>query len=443
MAPQHDTGGRRRHMSAAGKTRPMLREVPYTGVIRVFTEAAQLGYHSDHPDWCNLGQGQPEVGPLPGAPDRLRELIVDPQDHAYAPVAGLDALRAAVAEHYNRTYRDGRASQYSAENVAITPGGRDALARVFVALEPHAVGCCSPDYPAYVDLFRFVGEATICPIQLSPDTGFALTPETLRERSRAGDLSLFLLSNPCNPTGRVIRGPELASWLDVSRSTGCALMLDEHYSHFTYDGEGPVSIAQHVDDVDEDPVLLFDGLTKSFRYPGWRIGWVVGPRKLIDTVVSVGSFLDGGASRLVQRAAIELLAPEMARRETEAIRVAFAQKRDLTVGSLLAMGFDLPYQPEGALYAFPSVGRLPAPLNTGRGLFEAALRERVITVPGHYFDMARGTAREGASVYDGFVRISFGAPTSELEDGLNRLARLIDRHAGRSPTSRARGAASR
>lgn len=280
-----------------------------------------------------------------------------------------------------------------------------------------------------MDLFRFVGRATICPIQLSPDTGFALTPGTLRERSRADNFSVFLLSNPCNPTGRVIRGAELASWLDVSRSTGCALLLDEHYSQFTYDGEGPVSIAQHVDDVDEDPVLLFDGLTKSFRYPGWRIGWVVGPRNLIDTVVSVGSFLDGGASRLVQRAAIDLLTPDMARRETEAIRVAFAKKRDLTVGRLLAMGFDLPYQPQGTFYAFPSVRRLPAPLNTGRGLFEGALRERVVTVPGHCFDMARGTADEGASAYDDFIRISFGGPLGELEDGLNRLARLIARHA--------------
>jgi aspartate/methionine/tyrosine aminotransferase len=78
-----------------------LRDVPYMGVIYVVAEAAKLGYYGEHPDWCNLGQGMPEVGPLPGAPGRIENIAIHPDDHAYGPVAGLTELREAVAVLYN------------------------------------------------------------------------------------------------------------------------------------------------------------------------------------------------------------------------------------------------------------------------------------------------------------------------------------------------------
>src|SRR5262245_24046282 len=97
--------------AAGGAFRP----VPRTGVIFVTEEALARGYRSGHPEWSNLGQGQPEAGDLPGAPPRIDAIDIDPRDHEYAPVAGLVELRAAVADFYNRTYRRGLPSQYSAE----------------------------------------------------------------------------------------------------------------------------------------------------------------------------------------------------------------------------------------------------------------------------------------------------------------------------------------
>ena len=101
-----------------------FRPVPRTGVIYVTSEAARLGYGADGAGWSNLGQGQPETGPLPGAPPRVTDLLIDPTDQDYAPVPGLWELREAVANLYNRLYRRGLPSQYSAENVAISGGGR-------------------------------------------------------------------------------------------------------------------------------------------------------------------------------------------------------------------------------------------------------------------------------------------------------------------------------
>ena len=78
------------------------------GVIWVVAEAMKLGFRNGHPDWANLGQGQPEVGPMEGAPERLSTIELEPHDHAYGPVGGTDELRGAVAEHYNRLYRQGK-----------------------------------------------------------------------------------------------------------------------------------------------------------------------------------------------------------------------------------------------------------------------------------------------------------------------------------------------
>src|SRR5690348_11914359 len=95
-----------------------FRTVPRTGVIFVTTEAARLGFRSGDPDWCNLGQGQPETGPLPGAPPRVDELSIAIGDQEYAPIAGIPDLREAIAGLYNRLYRRGLPSQYTAENVS-------------------------------------------------------------------------------------------------------------------------------------------------------------------------------------------------------------------------------------------------------------------------------------------------------------------------------------
>ena len=99
-------------------TIPAFRSVPRTGVIYVTSEAGKLGYRSSDPAWCNLGQGQPEAGALPGAPPRVHEISVAVDDQEYAPVPGLWELREAVAALYNRLYRKGLPSQYSAENVS-------------------------------------------------------------------------------------------------------------------------------------------------------------------------------------------------------------------------------------------------------------------------------------------------------------------------------------
>ena len=404
-----------------------FRPVPRTGVIYVTAEATRAGFKPEDPEWCNLGQGQPETGPLPGAPPRITSLNIATNDQEYAPVAGLWEVREAVASMYNDLFRRGMPSKYSAENVAVCGGGRVSIMRACAAIGQIHLGHFLPDYTAYEELLDIFRRFTPIPILLDPEHGYDFSLDALRREISGRGLGALLLSNPCNPTGKAITGPELASWVATARELDCTLLLDEFYSHYLWK-EGPslFSAAEFVEDVERDPVVIFDGLTKNWRYPGWRVSWTVGPSKVIESLSSAGSFLDGGGSRPMQCAAIPLLTAEHARAEAEAIRTAFRKKRNRLLDGLRALGVRFEREPEGTFYGWGNLSNLPPSINSGDALFRAALKHKVITVPGHFFDVDPGQRRGSrASRFLHHARFSFGPSEATIDDAVARLGRVV------------------
>lgn len=413
-------------------TSSAFRAVPRTGVIYVMNEAGKSGYSGGDQRWANLGQGQPEAGDLPGAPQRVDRISIAEADFEYAPVPGIPELRDAVAAHYNRTYRRGMKSQYTAENVCISSGGRAALTRAAAALGEINLGHFLPDYTAYEELLSIFRLFSPIPILLDPFRGYDFSLRELQHEITGRGLSALLLSNPCNPTGKLVGGDELAGWVAAARRLDCTLLLDEFYSHYVWDdallGDGPPlsSAAAYVEDVNRDPVLIFDGLTKNWRYPGWRVAWTVGPRDVVQAVSSAGSFLDGGGSRPLQRAAVPLLEDDVALAETAAIHKTFRGKRDLMLRRLQAMGVKVDREPGGTFYVWGDVRELPTGLDTGMDFFRAALARQVITVPGSFFDVNPGRRRAGrSSRFRHHMRFSFGPEESTLVAGLDRLEAMV------------------
>ena len=409
---------------------PAFRAVPRTGVIYVTSEAHKLGYRSSDAAWCNLGQGQPETGDLPGAPPRMHEVAVRVDDQEYAPVPGLWELRETVASLYNALFRRGLPSQYSADNVSICGGGRAALTRAAASLGHVNLGHFLPDYTAYEELLDVFKAFTAIPILLEGDRGYAFSPDDLVREIQGRGLSALLLSNPCNPTGKLVQGEELSRWVGIAREQECSLLIDEFYSHYIWNarpGQLPVeSAARYVEDVNRDPVVIFDGLTKNWRYPGWRVSWTLGPAKVIDAVASAGSFLDGGASRPLQRAAIGLLSEAVVQQETLAIHHAFRDKRDQMIARLGRIGIHPDCAPDGTFYVWGNLARLPPPLNDGMGFFRAALGQKVITVPGEFFDVNPGKRRsQRASRFRNYTRFSFGPAQPQLDTALSRIEAMV------------------
>lgn len=410
---------------------PSFREVPNTGVIYVMSRAQTKGFAYGSQEWANLGQGAPETGTLHEGESRLKTILIDPTCSEYSPVAGANELRQAVADLYNSRYRLGMKSQFTYENVAISSGGRSGLARVAASLGQIHLGHYLPDYTAYEELFdAFKGFVPI-PILLEEADGFKATAEQLEHEIVSRGLGAVLLSNPHNPTGQVIHGKDLESYVGVGRQYRCAMIFDEFYSHYLYDeiaDEAPsLSAARYIEDVDKDMVIVVDGLTKNWRYPGLRISWTLGPKEIIKRIASAGSFLDGGAAHPIQKAVIPLLDPGFADEQARSIQKAFVHKRDLMLSAIDQMSLKIPHRPKAGFYCFVSLKDLPDHLQDGVEFFEAALSKKVITVPGKFFDVNPGNRRRHLpSRLSKFARLSYGPSPSELERGIERLKILLD-----------------
>jgi aspartate/methionine/tyrosine aminotransferase len=158
------------------------------------------------------------------------------------------------------------------------------------------------------------------------------------------------------------------------------------------------------------------------------VTWTVGPKRVIEAVASAGSFLDGGGSKPLQRAAIPLLEDAHVVAETTAIQSAFRIKRDRLLAGLARLGVGVDATPDGTFYVWGKVDALPPPFDDGMGFFRAALEKQVIVVPGEFFDVNPGKRRsQRASRFRRHVRFSFGPALDSIETAIGRLASLLGR----------------
>lgn len=416
---------------------PGFREVPKTGVIYVMQRAAEKGYKPGDLEWANLGQGAPEIGPLHGAPPRIQVINLDPSQHEYSPVIGQIALRQKIADFYNFFYRQDKQSQYTWENVSISGGGRIALARIAASLGNINIGHVLPDYTAYEELLGIFKAFIPIPILLDSNNHYQPSLKQIKNEMTGRGLKALLMSNPCNPTGQVVEGELLEQWIQAARDYQCSLIMDEFYSHYIYSNTGEtkwpkmVSAAKYVEDVDRDPVVIVNGLTKNWRYPGWRISWTVAPKVAIQMIANAGSFLDGGASNTMQKQVLQLLEPQYVIEETMALQACFSEKRRYMIDRLCNMGIQVEAEPQGTFYVWANLSELPAPLRDGFQFFEAGLEEKVITVPGIFFDVNPEKRRSYAR-FSQYSRISFGPEMNVLKRGLDAIERLIFQFKDRS-----------
>ena len=152
---------------------------------------------------------------------------------------------------------------------------------------------------------------------------------------------------------------------------------------------------------------------------------MVGPKQVIEAVASTGSFLDGGGSKPLQRAALPLLEPALVLQETAAIQKAFRRKRKLMMKGLRAAGIKLDVAPEATFYCWGDLSALPEPLNDGMQFLKAALDEKVICVPGEFFDVNPGKRRGRTAVTLPAVRPVLVRPRGgHVRTGIERIGRL-------------------
>ncbi|KAK4502970.1 hypothetical protein PRZ48_006397 [Zasmidium cellare] len=402
-----------------------------TGVVWTTERAYEHGFAEDPSSWANLGQGAPEVDDeIEGCFERPHTIDISVASREYGPTAGIKPLREAVANLYNEHHRKGKESKYTYENVCIVPGGRAGLIRIAAVLGNAYLGFFVPDYTAYNEMLSLFKNFSAIPIPLNKDDHYHIHADKIEEEIQRGT-SVLLTSNPRNPTGRMVGNPELARIQDICRDRA-TLIMDEFYCGYNYttDCDGTViSAADNIEDVDEDDVLIIDGMTKRWRLPGWRVAWIVGPKEFIKALGSCGSYLDGGCNVPFQQQAVSMLQPTRVRHEMVALQTHFRMKRDYVCDRLEQMGFDLHYRPDSTFYIWLDLHKLPKGINDGLNFFQACLKEKVIVVPGIFFDLNPSRRRD---LFDSpchhFVRVSYGPKMDVLKAGMDGFERILKKY---------------
>lgn len=404
-----------------------------TGVLWVTERANEYGFGGNgDDDWANLGQGAPEHGDtVPGSFKRPTSVPVTDISKEYAPTAGIKELREAVAKYYNETYRQGMSSKYTYKNVCVVPGGRAGLTRIASIISDCYLSFFLPDYTAYAEMLSLFKNFSPIPVPLDEADNYEMHLNTIALELKRG-VSAFLTSNPRNPTGKCMTRSQLQR-LHTMCKEKCLLIMDEFYSHYYYD-EGctgsSISSAEFIDDVNKDPVLILNGLTKAFRLPGWRICWILGPEEYINALSSAGSFLDGGSNSPFQYAAVDFLEPLAVRAEMKALQLHFKMKRDYVISRLTHMGFKFNEKntPNSTFYLWLNLSHLPDKLSNCLGFFHECLHEKVIVVPGFFFLInPQNLSRLEDVIWYNFVRISYGPELPQLVKGMDGIERILRR----------------
>lgn len=421
---------------------PQFHAVPKTGVIYATSRAREFGFEPTSSQWSNMGQGAPETGTLPNAPHRTLECKISSDEIEYSPIAGDNELRHSVATYYNHLYRQGRESKYSTDNVCIVPGGRAGLTRVMAILGHVQVGYFVPDYTAYEQALNLFSR--INPTQyVHRDVNEAvMPPEEFDFQTTGRGISVALLSNPCNPTGQSLEGENLKEYVNIARENNTMLIMDEFYSHYYYDGKNidpedggvdddtnwpkTVSSSLYINDVNKDPVIIVNGLTKNWRCPGFRVSWIVAPASIVNMISSAGSFLDGGANHPLQRLALPLLDLNFIRQDMWALQRHFKAKRNYLLKELTGLGIKIKWTPQATFYIWGDLSDLPSPLNDSLVFLEECVRSKIICVPGVFFDVNPGNIRNvKKSKCISNVRFSYGPSMDKLMLGMKNMKEVV------------------
>jgi aspartate aminotransferase len=358
----------------------------------------------------SFGVGEPDFStpePIKQAADRA---MADDATH-YTMVSGDPTLRKLIAERTAEV----TGVPFTWNQVIVSTGAKEALyIAMQVLCDPgDEVLLPAPYWVSYAEQAKMAG-ATVVPIDTSPP-GWRLTPDDLR-RHLTSRTRVLVLCTPSNPTGAVYSDTELAGLAEVLADHDVAVVVDEIYARISY---VPVGRWLRAAPWLADRSFIVDGVSKAYAMTGWRLGWMLGPRELMDMASAVQSHLTSHPSSITQRAATFALEnqPAVEASVDEMVGI-FRQRRDAIVAGLAAIDGMVCPPPEGAFYVFPDVrGLLGRPLgpkgrvvNSSAELSAYLLDEAlVVTVPGEAF----GTP--------GFLRFSYALGMDQLQEGMARL----------------------
>lgn len=363
-----------------------MNKIEVSGVRAMFDLAQTLK------DPYDLSLGQPDFNPPPEIQQRAVEAIKN-GFNGYTVTQGLPKLHDKIFEHLKKKY------SYQKKNTdatIVTVGATGSLFLSCMVLIDEGDEVLVPD-PYFVLYKHLVSVCMGVPITIDTyDTKFRLTPELI-EKQITKKTKFIILNNPVNPTGIAYTRDELRAFAAVFAKYDITVLSDEVYSSFCFDFPHETFLEFY------DKTILITAFSKTFGMPGWRLGYAVSHKEIIEKMLTLQQFSYVCAPAPLQWAMVDAFDydPE------PMIQKSYKEKRDL-VCNILDKKYEL-VKPQGAFYAFPKV-----PWGNDKSFIKKAIEHNVVIVPS-----------STASGRDTHFRISFAIDNKRLEAALKILNKIV------------------
>lgn len=351
-------------------------------------------------DLIDLGMGNPDgATPAPIVQSAIQALQED-HNHGYPPFEGTEEFRTAITDWYDRRY-----------NVKLDPdgealpliGSKEGLAHLALAyINPgDLVLVPSPAYPAH---FRgpIIAGAEVYELMLKPENNWLIDLESI-PKAIAQRAKVMYFNYPSNPTAATAPREFFEKIVAFAHKYQILLVHDMAYAELAFDGYRPTSLLEIPGAIDIG--VEFHTLSKTYNMAGWRVGFVVGNRDVIQGLRTLKTNIDYGIFSAIQVAAKTAL--ELPDSYLQAVRQRYCQRRDFLIQGLANLGWEIK-KPSATMYLW-----IPCPnsLSSTDFALDLVQQAEIIVTPGSAF------GRGG----EGYARISLIADCDRLEIALKRM----------------------
>ena len=357
---------------------------------------------------ADFGAGEPDF-PTPDHIKKAAISAINDDFTKYTATGGIRELRHALVEKHAKDY----GSNYTVEECLVTVGGKQAIFEAMSAVlnEGDEVILPVPHWVTFLEIIKYEGAKPVL-LETSESENFAVHAKAI-EKLITPKTRLIIVNSPHNPTGAVVPPGEMEKILALAIRHNLLLISDECYCHFVYDGRKPFSLGSSRE---REHLLIVDSFSKTYAMTGWRVGFALGPARLLANMLKLQSHSTSNPNSIAQKAA--LAAVEGPQEPVHAMLAEYRHRRDRLMEGLKSIPGLRCVPPHGAFYAYPNVGYYLKQDGLGDTsvLAERLLEEaHVAVVPGTAF----GTHEH--------IRISYATSMDHINEGLRRMAAFFSK----------------
>jgi len=360
-------------------------------------------------DVCDFGAGEPDFD----TPDNIKqaaERAMRAGRTKYTANAGIRELQRAIIDFYRREF----GAEYQPNEVMATAGGKQAIFNAVVTLlnPGDEALVAKPYWVTFPEIAVFTGAKPV--FIETEETDFILSAEQV-ERAITPRTKLLILNSPCNPSGRVLPPAEFRKIMELTSDHGIYVVSDECYLRFVYP-PGEVFSAASLPSELRSRLCIAGSFSKTYAMTGWRVGYALAPADWTKAMLKVQGHSTSNTNSIAQWAAVEALTGPQ---ESVGVMLAeYTRRRAWLLNALREIPGIKCGEPEGAFYAFPDVrGCLRKDLKTSADFAQRLLEEEHTVVT------------DGAGFgAEGFVRISYATSMEQIQEGVARIKRFVEKH---------------